>query len=87
MKGVKSLAKSLQTLVAADALEGNNQYSCENCGSKQDADRQFCIRTLPPCLRINLQRFVFDWQSLTKQKVWPQVVVELLRGDVVHSAQ
>lgn len=69
VKGVKTLAKSLQALVAADALEGNNQYSCENCGCKQDADRQFCVRTLPPCLRINLQRFVFDWQSLQKQKV------------------
>jgi uncharacterized UBP type Zn finger protein len=69
VKGMKSLSTSLQTLVAADVLEGNNQYSCARCGMKTDADRKFCIRKLPPCLRLNLSRFNFDWASGTKQKV------------------
>lgn len=69
VKGVKSLKRSLQALVAADVLDGNNQYSCEVCCTKTDAERMFCVRSLPPCLRINLQRFVFDWNTLQKQKV------------------
>lgn len=70
VKGVKTLKRSLQALVAADVLDGNNQYSCEVCHTKTDAERMFCIRSLPPCLRVNLQRFVFDWNTLQKQKVW-----------------
>jgi ubiquitin C-terminal hydrolase len=70
---MKTFTKALQALIAPDALTGNNQYLCEVCGEKTDADRMFCIRSLPPCLRINLQRFVFDWQSLQKQKVRSEI--------------
>lgn len=66
---MKKLEASLESLVASDALTGNNQYLCDFCGARTDADRKFCLRSLPPCLRINLQRFAFDLNTLTKQKV------------------
>ena len=69
VKDMKSLDVSLRTLIAPDALEGNNQYFCDNCSMKTDADRMFCIRKVPPCLRLNLSRFNFDFSSGTKQKV------------------
>lgn len=65
---MKKLETSLASLVASDALDGSNQYLCDFCCAKTDADRNFCIRSLPPCLRINLQRFAFDFNTLTKQK-------------------
>ena len=41
---------------------GDNQYLCENCGCKCDAERQMQLRSLPPYLCLSLQRFVFDMQ-------------------------
>jgi ubiquitin C-terminal hydrolase len=66
---MKTVDASLQSLVAADQLTGSNQYLCEFCDAKTDADRMFCIRKVPPCLRVNLSRFVFDIASNAKQKV------------------
>jgi ubiquitin C-terminal hydrolase len=66
---MKTLDASLQSLVAPDPLTGSNQYHCEFCNAKTDADRMFCIRKVPPCLRINLSRFIFDIASNAKQKV------------------
>jgi ubiquitin C-terminal hydrolase len=69
VKGMRTLDTSLQTLLGADALTGSNQYLCDFCGMKTDADRSFCIRKTPPCLRLNLSRFNFDFNTGTKQKV------------------
>lgn len=44
----------------AEVLEGSNQYACELCQCKVDAIRQMVLRTLPPYLCLQLNRFVFD---------------------------
>jgi len=48
------------TALEAEVLEGANQYACESCQCKVDATRQMVLRTLPPYLCIQLNRFVFD---------------------------
>lgn len=48
--------------LASEELVGDNQYYCDSCGRKCNADRQMRLRSLPPYLCLSLQRFVFDMQ-------------------------
>ena len=43
-----------------EKLEGENQYMCSVCNSKQNAVRSIQLQTLPPVLNLQLLRFVFD---------------------------
>ena len=43
-----------------EKLEGENQYMCNVCNSKQNAVRSIQLQTLPPVLNLQLLRFVFD---------------------------
>ena len=43
-----------------EKLEGDNQYMCAGCNSKQNASRRIQLRKLPPVLNLQLLRFVFD---------------------------
>eukprot|EP00798_Chlamydomonas_sp_ICE-L_P029276 gene29276-12519_t len=69
VKGVGTLQQSLITSLETEALEGDNQYWCEFCSAKTDASRQMALRTVPPYLCLQLQRFVFDYQQMDKKKV------------------
>jgi ubiquitin C-terminal hydrolase len=53
-------ARTQVTALEAEMLEGANQYACESCQCKVDAIRQMVLRTLPPYLCLQLNRFVFD---------------------------
>ena len=46
--------------VQEEKLEGENQYMCSVCNSKQNAVRSIQLHTLPPVLNLQLLRFVFD---------------------------
>ena len=48
------------TLSQEEKLDGDNQYFCTNCGTKQNAERRIELHTLPPVLNLQLLRFVFD---------------------------
>jgi ubiquitin carboxyl-terminal hydrolase 48 len=60
IKGYTSLRDSLDSLLAPEVLDGDNQYFCDTCNCKQDATRQLIVKDLPPFLCLSLQRFVFD---------------------------
>jgi hypothetical protein len=68
--GHSSLLESIVAMLSPEELVGENQYYCEYCAAKQNAQRQMRLRSLPPYLSLNLQRFVFDMkvgQGLGKQ--------------------
>jgi hypothetical protein len=45
-----------------EALTGSDQYMCEVCGRKCDADKRISIASLPEVLCIHLKRFSFhNW--------------------------
>ena len=46
--------------LAPDELVGDNQYFCDFCAAKCDADRRMRLRSLPPYLCLALQRFTYD---------------------------
>ena len=52
-----------------EKLEGDNQYACSSCGSKQNAVRHISLERLPPVLTLQLLRFVFDRKTGMKKKL------------------
>ncbi|KAG1677224.1 hypothetical protein FOA52_013422 [Chlamydomonas sp. UWO 241] len=69
VKGFRSLHDSLTSSLECEHLDGSNQYFCEFCETKVNATRQMALRTMPPYLCLQLQRFVFDYQRMDKLKV------------------
>lgn len=53
-------------------LDGSNQYACESCQCKVDAIRQMVLRTLPPYLCLQLNRFVFDLEVSVLMVLMPK---------------
>jgi len=56
-----------------EILDGDNQYLCEVCESKQDAKRVMTLTELPPVLNIQLSRYVFDREKFIKKKLMDKV--------------
>ncbi len=54
------------SLLSAEEMAGDNQYFCDFCHAKRDAQRQMSLRTAPPYLCLSLQRFVFDMKVWTR---------------------
>ena len=61
-----TLDDSLRDYVKQERLEG---VECAHCASRQDATRQMALLRLPPCLTLQLLRFVYDLSTGTKKKV------------------
>lgn len=62
------LEDRLKASLEDEKLEGDNQYDCSTCGSKQDAFRYLKLTHLPPVLHFSVLRFVFDAQQLSRKK-------------------
>ena len=54
---VQSLIKKM---LKPESLHGDNKYSCETCGKKQDASRWIELTQLPNHLMLVMHRFSFD---------------------------
>ena len=55
-----SVRGALETLCATERLCGKEQYECERCGCKVDAERCLSWNKLPRVLAIHLLRFRCD---------------------------
>eukprot|EP01134_Creolimax_fragrantissima_P002707 CFRG2707T1 len=74
-----TLEFSMQSILKAEELEGENRYRCETCKSLQNASRHTELRSLPPVLHLQLMRFVFDMGTLSKRKLFtPLLFPEVL---------
>lgn len=60
-----------------ETLEGDNQYFCDTCQGKRDATRRVAFQKLPPVLNIQLNRYIYNMQTLMKQKVEQQVLLNV----------
>lgn len=60
IKGNKTIQDCLNEYLKKEILDGDNKYSCANCGDKQDAERFISIKELPPVLNLQLMRFYYD---------------------------
>ncbi|KAH8826973.1 cysteine proteinase [Flagelloscypha sp. PMI_526] len=52
-----------------EILSGDNQYFCSVCQTKRDATRYSKYRSLPPALHFSLQRFVYDYDTMSRKKL------------------
>ncbi|KAK0418461.1 hypothetical protein QR680_013569 [Steinernema hermaphroditum] len=54
-----SLTHCLREFSATETLRGDQKYHCENCCSKQEAQKRMRIRKAPPMLALHLKRFKY----------------------------
>ncbi|KQK13052.1 ubiquitin carboxyl-terminal hydrolase 26 isoform X2 [Brachypodium distachyon] len=69
IKGLNNLEESLDDYLSVEALNGENQYSCESCQKRVDATRCIKLRSLPPVVNFQLKRYVFLPKTTTKKKI------------------
>jgi ubiquitin C-terminal hydrolase len=50
-------------------LDENNLYDCNYCQKKVRAERGVKFLKLPKLLNVSLQRFNFDYNTMTRQKI------------------
>ncbi|CAB3405418.1 unnamed protein product [Caenorhabditis bovis] len=65
----RSVEEALHAFTQPELLDGSNQYSCENCKTKQDAHKGLRITQFPYLLTIQLKRFDFDYTTLHRIKL------------------
>jgi ubiquitin C-terminal hydrolase len=58
-----------------ELLEGDNQYFCCVCDQKQDATRRAKFQKLPPCLNVQLSRYIYDRTKGEKKKLTEKVLL------------
>ncbi|KAL3313069.1 Ubiquitin carboxyl-terminal hydrolase 47 [Cichlidogyrus casuarinus] len=68
-KPFQNLDQSLDHFLKTERLSGDNQYSCEKCNLKRDADRGSCFRKLPYLLTFQLLRFTYDIDTGNRVKL------------------
>ena len=63
------LEKSFISYLKTELLTGDNKYDCPSCGKKTDARRGARLEKLPEVMVCNLNRFTFDYTSLSRVKL------------------
>ena len=69
LQGQKTLSDCMNEFLHVEKLEGDNQYYCGGCQSKQDANRYVQLMSLPKVLNLQLNRFIYDMQTGRKKKL------------------
>lgn len=73
-----NLQYCLNRYICAEELSGDNQYWCEACQMKRDAQRTIWFQELPPLLNVQISRYVFDRKKLVKKKLTDKVLLPLV---------
>ncbi|XP_077522253.1 ubiquitinyl hydrolase 1 puf isoform X2 [Amblyomma americanum] len=66
---MRNLYESMNELTVKDTLEGDNMYTCSQCGKKVRAEKRACIQRLPRILCFNTMRYTFNMVTMMKEKV------------------
>ena len=69
IKNKKTIQEALDTYIKPDILEGDNKYYCEQYDKKVSAQRRSYLKDLSDTVVINLKRFEFDYNTMTRLKV------------------
>ncbi len=68
-----SVEMALENYIKPEKLDGNNQYQCEVCKKKVNAEKGLKLTVSPPVLFIHLARFTLDWDTLQRVKIYDRV--------------
>ncbi|KAI5706705.1 hypothetical protein M8J75_010579 [Diaphorina citri] len=66
---MRNLYESLDEVTLKDTLEGDNMYTCSQCGRKVRAEKRACFKKLPHILCFNTMRYTFNMVTMLKEKV------------------
>ncbi|KAK9875298.1 hypothetical protein WA026_007696 [Henosepilachna vigintioctopunctata] len=66
---MRNLYESLDEVTVKDTLEGDNMYTCSQCGKKVRAEKRACFKKLPRILCFNTMRYTFNMLTMLKEKV------------------
>ncbi|CAH1127870.1 unnamed protein product [Ceutorhynchus assimilis] len=66
---MRNLYESLDEVTVKDTLEGDNMYTCSQCGKKVRAEKRACFKKLPQILAFNTMRYTFNMLTMLKEKV------------------
>ncbi|XP_077536768.1 ubiquitinyl hydrolase 1 puf isoform X3 [Haemaphysalis longicornis] len=66
---MRNLYESMDELTVKDTLEGDNMYTCSQCGKKVRAEKRACVQRLPHILCFNTMRYTFNMVTMMKEKV------------------
>ncbi len=66
-KKINSLEESFEIFFGKELLTGNEQYFCDKCGKKVDAEKYIEIKELPKILICALNRFEYDYKNSIKK--------------------
>ena len=69
LRGQSSVGDCVRCHFNPESLEGDNQYHCERCGKKVDAERRLKIVKAPPVLQVQLLLYVYDRVTWEKKKL------------------
>eukprot|EP01105_Mastigella_eilhardi_P020174 TRINITY_DN4786_c0_g1_i5.p1 TRINITY_DN4786_c0_g1~~TRINITY_DN4786_c0_g1_i5.p1 ORF type:complete len:1090 (-),score=277.07 TRINITY_DN4786_c0_g1_i5:70-3318(-) len=64
---LSSIHEALAKFVQPETLDGTNQYSCDKCNKKVNAQKGLCFSSFPYILTLQLKRFDFD--QVTRQRI------------------
>ena len=67
--GLGGLDESVAQFFEMEGLVGDNQYFCEQCDRKVDADKGVRLDKLPTEITFNLMRFALDFETWQRYKV------------------
>ena len=68
-ENIKSLEEGLGKSFQSEVLDGANQYFCERCNAKKDADKGARLSKVPYIMTVNLKRFDYDWERDCRCKI------------------
>jgi ubiquitin carboxyl-terminal hydrolase 47 len=68
-----SLEMALENYIKPERLDGGNQYFCEICNKKVNAEKGLKLTKCPPNLVIHLARFTLDWETMQRIKIYDRV--------------
>lgn len=68
-----SIEEALDDFVKPEVLDGSNQYHCNVCDEKRDAEKGLKVKTLPYLLTIQLKRFDFNYETFQRIKLSDRV--------------
>lgn len=77
-RAVASIEEALEEFVKPEVIEGDNMVFCDACDGKRAHVKGLKIAEPPYLLQLQLMRFVFDYQSLARQKLNDRVTFPVL---------
>lgn len=66
---ITSVEEGLANYFKPEDMSGENQYECEPCKTKRDADKGIRLDKVPYVLTISLIRFDYDWEVDQRVKI------------------